>query len=151
MRARRARDRRSRGLRSPLLPQSVPAWTSRADEFDNVVIDALAEIDAKWHDQLRALNVAVDDVPRMLPIDPTSVQWPAEVSADRAVPLARLIPAAVDNAGNWTRAQIVIFRRPLEIRSNDRYDLADLVREVLIEQIATYLGLDEETVENGPL
>jgi predicted Zn-dependent protease with MMP-like domain len=79
------------------------------------------------------------------------VQWPAEVSADRAVPLARLIPAAVDNAGNWTRAQIVIFRRPLEIRSNDRYDLADLVREVLIEQIATYLGLDEETVENGPL
>lgn len=150
MRARRARDRRSRGLRSPLLPQSVPAWTSRADEFDSVVIDALAEIDAKWHDQLRDLNIAVDDVPRMLPIDPTSVQWPAEVSADRAVPLARLIPAAVDNAGNWTRAQIVVFRRPLEIRSNDRYDLADLVREVLIEQIATYLGLDEETVENGP-
>lgn len=150
MRARRARDRRGRGLRSPLLPQSVPAWTSRSDEFDSVVIDALAEIDAKWHDELRDLNIAVDDVPRMLPIDPSSVQWPAEVSADRAVPLARLIPAAVGTDGNWARAQIVVFRRPLEVRSNDRDDLADLVREVLIEQVATYLGLDEETVENGP-
>ncbi len=150
MRARRARDRRARGLRSPLLPQSVPAWTSRADEFDRIVIEALTEIDRLWHDALTELNIAVDDVPRMLPIDPYSVEWPAEVSADRAVPLARLIPAAVDTAGNRTRAQIVVFRRPLELRSNDHDDLADLVREVLIEQVATYLGVDEDTVENGP-
>ncbi|GAB10635.1 hypothetical protein GOARA_061_00740 [Gordonia araii NBRC 100433] len=150
MRTRRARDRRARGLRSPLLPQSVPAWTSRADEFDAVVIEAIAEIDARWHDQLRELNIAVDDVPRMLPKDPESVEWPAEVSADRAIPLARLIPAGVDVAGNATRAQIVVFRRPLEVRSKDRDDLADLVREVLIEQVATYLGVDEDTVENGP-
>ena len=149
-RTRGARDRRGRGLRSPLLPQAVPAWTSRADDFDAVVIDSLAEIDALWHDQLRELNIAVDDVPRMLPIDPGSVQWPAEVSADRSVPLARLIPAAIDPAGNQTRAQIVVFRRPLEIPCTDRADLADLVREVLIEQVATYLGLDEDTIENGP-
>ncbi len=150
LRARRARDRRARGLRSPLLPQSVPAWTSRADEFDAVVIDSLAEIDARWHDQLAEVNIAVDDVPRMLPIDPETVQWPAEVSADRAVPLARLIPAAIDDRGDRTPAQIVLFRRPLELRSTDRDDLADLVREVLIEQVATYLGVDEDTVENGP-
>jgi len=123
---------------------------SRADEFDAVVIEAIAEIDAKWHDQLRELNIAVDDVPRMLPIDPSTIQWPAEVSADRAVPLARLIPASVDAEGNWTRAQVVVFRRPLELRSRDRDDLADLLREVLIEQVATYLGIDEDTVENGP-
>ncbi|MFT4201162.1 metallopeptidase family protein [Gordonia sp. (in: high G+C Gram-positive bacteria)] len=150
MRTRRARDRRARGLRSPLLPQTVPAWTSRSDEFDAVVIEVLADIDARWHDQLSELNVAVDDVPRMLPRDPATVQWPAEVSADRAIPLARLIPAGIDVAGNPTPAQIVVFRRPLEVRSSGRDDLADLVREVLVEQVATYLGIDEDTVENGP-
>ncbi|MFT3900584.1 MAG: metallopeptidase family protein [Gordonia sp. (in: high G+C Gram-positive bacteria)] len=150
MRTRRARDRRARGLRSPLLPQTVPAWTSRSDEFDTVVIEVLAEIDRRWHDQLLELNIAVDDVPRMLPHDPASVQWPAEVSADRAIPLARLIPAGIDTAGNATPAQIVVFRRPLEVRAKGRDDLAELVREVLVEQVATYLGIDEDTVENGP-
>ena len=133
-----------------LLPQAVPAWTSRADDFDAVVIDSLAEIDALWHDQLRELNIAVDDVPRMLPIDPGSVQWPAEVSADRsgsarAAHPRRHRPRRQPDTGP-DRGLPPPVGDPLHRPRRP----ADLVREVLIEQVATYLGLDEDTIENGP-
>ncbi|GAA1480910.1 metallopeptidase family protein [Gordonia sinesedis] len=146
----RLRDRRGRGLRSPLLPQAVPAWRSRSDEFDAVALEAFADIDADWHDRLSGLDIAVDDIPRLLPRDPETVQWPDEVTADGAVPLARLIPAGVDVHGQPTRAQIILFRRPLESRATRGPELLDLVHEVLVQQVATHLGVDEDTIDNGP-
>lgn len=144
-----ARDRRGRGLRSPVLPPSLPAYRTRAGEFDHTAVLAFAEIDRLWHERLTGLDVAVDDIPRMIPRDLETVQWPEEVTADGPVPLARLIPAGVDEAGRPTRAQLILFRRPLELRARHD-DLPDILREVLIQQVATYLGVDEETVEQGP-
>ena len=151
---RRTRDRRGHGLRGPLLPPGAPARRTKSDEFDRAAVDAFAELDARWHDRLAGLDVAVDDIPGTLPrgSDPSeweTIAWPEEVTADGPVPLARLIPAAVDAQGRPTRAQIVLFRRPLELRALDD-DLRELLREILIQQVATYLGVDEETVEDGP-
>lgn len=148
--SRRHRDRRGRGLRSPLLPKNVPAYNTRSDEFDAVAIEAFAEIDAQWHDQLSGLDIAVDEIPRVLPRDPETVQWPDEVTADGAVPLARLIPAGMDVRGIPTRAQIILFRRPLESRAKKGNDLLELIHEVLVQQVATHLGLDEDTIDRGP-
>lgn len=147
---RRPRNRRGRGLRGPLLPPGLPAHRTRSDRFDRAAITAFAEIDRRWHDQLTHLDLAVDDVPRMLPKDADSVQWPEEVTADGPVPLARLIPAGVDRHGRPTRAQVVLFRRPIELRSLDEEELPDILREILIQQVATYLGVTEERIEDGP-
>lgn len=146
----RVRDRRGRGLRSTLLPTHVPAWTSRSQSFDTVVLEAFAEIDARWHARLTDLDIAVDDVPRMLPRDPETVQWPVEVTADGPIPLARLIPSGMDSQGRATKARIVLFRRPLESRSKKGADLLDLVHEVLVQQVAAYLGVDEDTIDPPP-
>lgn len=146
----RFRDRRGRGLRSPLLPQHVPAYNTRSDEFDAIALEAFAEIDANWHDQLAGLDIAVDEIPRLLPRDPETVEWPDEVTADGAVPLARLIPAGMDVHGVTTRAQIILFRRPLESRAKKGTDLLELIHEVLVQQVATHLGLDEDTIDRGP-
>ncbi len=132
------------------MPMSMPGRRTRRDHFDAAAVDAFAEIDARWHDHLVDLDVAVDDIPRMLPRGTDPVQWPDEVTADDQVPLARLLPAGIDVAGNPIRAQIILFRRPLELRSHDDEELPEILREVLIEQVATYLGVDEETVEGGP-
>lgn len=148
--SRRGRDRRERGLRAPLLPPQLPAHRTRSDHFDRTVIDAFSDIDRRWHDRLTDLDIAVDDIPRMLPHDPDSVQWPEEVTADGPVPLARLMPAGTDVHGQPTRAQIIVFRRPLETRAYRGPDLTELVHEVLVQQVATYLGVDEDTVDRGP-
>ncbi len=128
----------------------MPAHNSRSDEFDAVALEAFAEIDAQWHDQIAGLDIAVDEIPRLLPKDPETVEWPDEVTADGAVPLARLIPAGMDVSGAPTRAQIILFRRPLEARAKKGTELLDLIHEVLVQQVATHLGVDEDTIDRGP-
>ncbi len=139
--------RRGRGVRGPMLPPSAPARRTRGQQFDRLVLEAFAPLDARWHDRLTKLDIAVDDVPKIRPLHPDSVTWPDEVVADGPVPLSRLIPAGVDRHNVATRARVVLFRKPLELRAHDPEDLLDLLREVLVQQLATYLGVDPEIID----
>lgn len=134
-------------MRGPLLPPTVPGWRSRAERFDMAVLEAYEPIERRWQDRVSTLDVAVDEIPRMAPKDPDSVQWPPEVVADGPIALARLIPAGVDVRGNSTRARIVLFRRPIERRAKDPDELAELLREVLVAQVATYLGVEPSVID----
>ena len=139
------RDRHGRGLRGPLYPASLPAASSRAEKFDQLVLDALEPVEGRWRDQLTKLDVAVDDVPEVRGTNP---DLQAEgVLHDGAIPLSRLVPAGVDRSGMPTRARIVLYRRPLEARAKDPGELADLVHDVLVEQIAGYLGVEPDVIE----
>lgn len=150
LRQRVARDRRDHGLRAPLVPRGLPAYRTRAQDFDEIVLDAYSEIDGLWHDRLTGLDIAVDDVPGILPHDPDEVTWPDEVEADGPIPLARLVPAGIDRRGNHTRARLILFRRPLQRRSKNEADLLDEVLGILVHQISDYLGVTEETLLAGP-
>jgi len=146
----RSVTRRGREIRGPVLPDSVPAWRTRAEKFDVLVLEAFAPLDAKWHERLTKLDIAVDEVPKIRPRDPESVTWPDEVVADGPVPLSRLVPAGVDRHGGATRPRVLLFRRPLELRAKDPEDLVDLLHEVLVQQIATYLGVDPDIIDPDP-
>jgi len=111
------------------------------------VLEAYEPIERRWHERLNELDVAVDEIPRISPRDPDSVQWPPEVVADGPIALARLIPAGVDVRGNATRARIVLFRKPIERRAKDSLDLTDLLHEILVAQIATYLGVEPSVID----
>ncbi|MFD1813447.1 metallopeptidase family protein [Rhodococcus gannanensis] len=143
----RSAARRGRGIRGPVLPPGVPAWRSRAEQFDMLVLEAFAPIDARWHERMTKLDVAVDEVPKIRALDPDSVTWPPEVVAEGPVPLSRLVPAGVDRHGNATRARLVLFRRPLELRAKHPDELVDLLHEVLVRQVATYLGVGPEVID----
>lgn len=143
----RSVTRRGRGVRGPVLPNSVPAWRTRGEKFDLLVLEAFAPLDTRWHERLTKLDIAVDEVPKIRPLDPDSVNWPDEVVADGPVPLSRLIPAGVDRRGSATRARVVLFRRPLELRAKHPEDLVDLLHEILVQQIATYLGVDPDVID----
>ncbi|MGC0364916.1 putative Zn-dependent protease with MMP-like domain [Rhodococcus sp. 27YEA15] len=143
----RSLERRGRGLRGPLLPPNVPARKTRAEKFDLLVLDAFAPVDGTWHERLKKLDIAVDEVPKIHARDPESVTWPPEVVADGPVPLSRLVPAGIDRYGNTTRARIVLFRRPLEQRAKGADELTDLVHDVLVHQVGTYLGVDPQIID----
>ena len=74
------------------------------------------------------------------------MQWPPEVVAD-GIALARLIPAGVDVRGNSTRARIVLFRKPIERRAKDTVELTELLHELLVAQVATYLGVEPSVID----
>lgn len=139
--------RHGRGVRGPVLPEDIPARRSRAEKFDRLVLEAFARIDHRWHEKLSKLDIAVDEVPKIRALDPESVTWPPEVVAEGPVPLSRLVPAGIDKRGEKTRARVVLFRRPLERRAKHPEDLEDLLFEVLVEQVATYLGIDPDEVD----
>lgn len=149
-RRRRSRDRRGRGVRGPLYPATLPVARSRSERFDAIVLEALGPIDERWHAEIDRLDIAIDEVPEVTDCDPATVTWGSDVVEDGNIPLARLVPAGVDRAGLPTRARIVLYRRPLETRAQDGGDLSDLVHEVLVEQVANYLGLDPDAID-GPI
>ncbi|PQM46743.1 hypothetical protein C1Y40_03080 [Mycobacterium talmoniae] len=111
------------------------------------VLEAYEPIERRWQQRLAELDIAVDEIPRIAAKDPDSVQWPPEVVADGPIPLARLIPAGVDVRGNPTRARIVLFRKPIEHRANDSVDLSELLHEILVAQVATYLDVEPSVID----
>lgn len=130
---RRRRDRRGRGLRGPLLPGDVPAARTRAERFDDVVLDAVERLERRWQAELAAVEFAVEDVP---PADPSP--W-----EHGEVPLGRFFPAE-----RGLPPRVVVYRRPVETRSEEG-ELPGLVHEVVVEQVAHALGLEPEKVDPG--
>jgi predicted Zn-dependent protease with MMP-like domain len=136
-------------LRGLLYPSTIPAAKTRAERFDAMVLEALEPIEQRWGAELTDLDLAVDDVPEVDQTSPDEVVWQAGVLADVGVPLAQLVPAGVDPEGLPSRARIVLYRRPLEARARGGADLADLLHEVLVEQVAEYLNIEPDAVDGG--
>ncbi len=128
----RRRDRRGRGLRGPLLPPGAPAHRTRAERFDDLVLDAVEDVERRWSGQLAGTEFAVEDVPASDP-----APWEAG-----GVPLGRCFPA---HAGQ--PARVVVYRRPVELRALDDDDLADLVHDVVVEQVAHLLARTPEEID----
>jgi predicted Zn-dependent protease with MMP-like domain len=144
---RRRRDRRGRGLRSELLAAgtgdrsldqrwglrpSLPAGLTRAERFDELVLEAVDLLERRWHDELTAVELVVEEVPPV----------PLHPSAGEEVPLSR-----VERAERGGGGRIVIYRRPLLARARDRDDLAEVVLDVVIHQLAEVLGKDVAEID----
>ncbi|MCZ2859573.1 metallopeptidase family protein [Blastococcus sp. VKM Ac-2987] len=145
-RARSRRDRHGRGLRGRLVPVQVPLSRSRAEQFDDLVLDAVEDLERRWERELAGVEFAVEDVPWVEQTDPDEALLDSDVLDDAGVPLARLLPARREQ-GQDVPPRIVVYRRPLELRAHDREDLADLVRDVVVDQVATLLGRDPEEID----
>ena len=137
MRARH-RDRRGRGIRGPLAPPDVPVTRSRSDQFDELVLDAVERLERRWADELRDVEVAVEDIPPA-----TAVGDPARASPGApAVPLGQSLPAVAGRA-----ARIVVYRRPVEVRAQSTRSRTALVYDVVVERVAELLGLPPHVVD----
>ncbi|GHI07225.1 hypothetical protein AQI88_22480 [Streptomyces cellostaticus] len=121
-------------MRGPIAPPQVPLAASRAEVFADLVQDSVERLERRWP-QLADIDFLVLEVPRL---DGRGTEgW-----SDEAVPLGGIIPAR-----EGRRARVVVYRRPVEIRTKGRDERAALVHEVVVEQVAELLGLTPETVD----
>jgi hypothetical protein len=125
-------------MRGPVAPPQVPLSASRAEVFADLVQDSVERLERRWP-QLAEIDFLVLEVPQ-----PDSAHGDLTGFSDDAVPLGGTIPA-----GNGRPARVVIYRRPVEIRTKSRDERAVLVHEVVVEQVAELLGLTPETVDPG--
>lgn len=133
----RRRDRRGRGVRGPALlpgplsPAGVPATRTRRAAFDDLVLDAVESLEDRWHDELGMVEFAVEESP-WVPDD-----WTAPT-----VPLASMV-----RGSGSAPTRLVLFRRPIELRSETRADLSAMVHTVLVEQVSELLGRPPEEID----
>ncbi|GAA2125683.1 metallopeptidase family protein [Nocardioides bigeumensis] len=128
------RDRRGRGMRGPEVLSPEPGRSARPtarERFDELALRIVAEIDDRWQDRLGLLEYAVEDAPQV-PDD-----WHPDT-----VPLSSLIRGTGPQA-----TRLVLFRRPIEHRSETRADLEAMVLTVVVEQVAELLGIPAEDVD----
>ncbi|KUJ66680.1 hypothetical protein ACZ90_33610 [Streptomyces albus subsp. albus] len=124
-------------MRGPLAPPQVPLSVSRADSFRDLVQESAERLERRWP-QLSSVEFVVLDVPGMGGGEPAgALPWDSE-----SVPLGSFLAAQGDR-----RDRIVVYRRPVEIRSKSRDERALLVHEVVVEQVAELLGLEPESVD----
>jgi predicted Zn-dependent protease with MMP-like domain len=121
------------------VPASVPLARTRAEVFDDLVLDTVESLERRYSRELAGVEFAVEEVPPDLNV------YDTDVLEDGEVPLARLLPGRPGRTN--TPPRIVLYRRPLEFRAVDREDLADLVHDVIVEQVANLLGIDPDDIQ----
>ena len=141
-----------------LAPPEVPLARSRAEQFDDLVLDAVEDLehtwaDATWTEQLAALEFAVEEVP-----PPVEDEFSADVVADKGIVLAQLHRGQPDtrsrrdrradpDGGDASGPVIVVYRRPVEARTEEGEDRADLVFSLVVELVAEWLGREAEEID----
>lgn len=137
----RRRDRHGRGLRGRLVPPGVPLYRSRAQQFDDLVLEAVARLEPRWETELSDVEFAVQEVPDA-----------DTIGEDEPVPLARIVRGTPDTSNPGSPAtgpRIVLFRRPLLARAEDEDELSELIFDVVVEEVAEILGVDPEVIDPG--
>jgi len=100
---------------APALP-GRPELPTRGQRFDELVLETVRDIDTRWQDRLGLVEYAVEDAPQ-IPDD-----W-----SSGTVPLSSLV-----RGSGATPTRLVLFRRPIEHRSESRSDLEAMVLTVVV-------------------
>ena len=122
------------------MPPGVPLYRSRAQQFDDLVLEAVARLEPRWETELSDVEFAVQEVPD------------ADIIEGDGVPLARIVRASPDISDPdhpATGPRIVLFRRPLLARAEDEDELSELIFDVVVEEVAEILGVDPEVIDPG--
>jgi predicted Zn-dependent protease with MMP-like domain len=140
-----------------LVPPDVPLHRTRAERFDDLVLQAVARLEPQWEAHLSGIEFAVEEIP---PAD-------APLNGPRGpVPLSRLeLGTPSGGPGSWPAARgapepaggedgpqpprIVVYRRPLMARADGEDELGELVFDVVVEEFARILGIDPADVDPG--
>lgn len=135
-------DRHARHRRRPVDPRGRPSDGYRTldpDRFERLVADALDSLPAGLQAYLDNVEVVVEDVP--------------DVDGDGAGGvLLGLYEGIPQTERSWGQAalpdRITVYRRPHELRARTKRELADLVRETVVHELAHHFGIDDDRLDD---
>ena len=161
-----------------LAPPDVPLHRTRAERFDDLVLQAVARLEPRWEAQLAGIEFGVEEIPPsplltgpgrgpvpLARLDPGGQRMPGGFG-EGVLPEVLTSPggagtgAGAGGAGQGGTGQsatgagqkpprIVVYRRPLLARADGEDDLGELVFDVVVEEFAQLLGIDPEDVDPG--
>jgi len=114
---------------------------TRSERFDEFVLDAVEQVeqaiesDRALVERLGVIEFGIEEVP------PDAALLAAETGAE-PLPLAR-----GDAATATSPARVVLYRRPVELRTPDLADRALLVHELVVDELADLLGVTAEQLD----
>ncbi|OFI37792.1 hypothetical protein BIU82_07980 [Arthrobacter sp. SW1] len=129
----RRRNRHGRGQRGEVMLPTLPGYRTRAERFDDMVLDSAERLQDMWGQQLTGVSFAVEEIP------PNLEQLVAE-GAD--APLG-----ACTRGSRGEGPLITVYRRVVEHNAGGRDELQDLIHDVVVEYTAEYLGVPPETLD----
>lgn len=129
--SRRRRDRHGAGMRGTMAPVTVPMSASRSQRFDEIVVTAIERIERAFP-ELGEVEVLIEEVP------------PHELrdGSPDPIPLGRI----TESVGTRP-AQLIVHRRPIEIRTTPGAQRDDLVNDTVTELVAALYGLAPSQID----
>jgi predicted Zn-dependent protease with MMP-like domain len=104
--------------------------------FERLVDDAIASLPSQLLHYLDDVEVSVEPIP---PRDP--------LGAGDQLLLGRYQGGPTPEHGRGSAAvpdRLTLYRRPLEARARNKQELAELVRETVVHEIAHHFGIDDD-------
>lgn len=138
----RVRDRHRRHRRADSDPRRRPVDGFRAtsrDRFERLVERAIASLPPDLLDYLDNVQITVADVP---PEDPVGDGEEILLGLYEGVPRTER-----DFGEGLLPDRITLFRRPLEARARSHRELAEVVRETVVHEIAHHFGIDDDHLD----
>lgn len=130
------------------MPASLPVARTRAQLFDDHVLDAFERVSERWAAELAGVEVIVEDIAPGKGVEPPDVVTlpdPAGSPSLEELSLGRTEPASRKRS-----ARLVVYRRPVEARARDPRDRGDLVYHVVVDLVAELLGLSPDEIDPDP-
>jgi predicted Zn-dependent protease with MMP-like domain len=118
-------------MRGTMAPVTVPMSASRSQRFDEIVVTAIERIERAFP-ELGEVEVLIEEVP------PNELR---DGSPD-PIPLGRITESM-----GMQPAQLIVHRRPIEIRTAPGAQRDDLVSDTVTELVAALYGLAPSQID----
>lgn len=129
----RRRNRHGRGLRGDLIPPHLAGARTRAERFDEWVLESAQRLERLWGEDIQAYQFVVEEIP------------------PRLEELARSggnIPLGAGAQGGGNRPPVItVYRHAVETAAQGLVPVSELVHDVVVEQLALLKGMDPETID----
>ena len=152
-----------------LVPPDVPLHRTRAERFDDLVLQAVARLEPQWEAHLSGIEFAVEEIPPAAaplngphgpvplsrlelatpPGGPGSMGGPGGEGGQGEGQAFPGTPEMADQEDGPQPPRIVVYRRPLMARADGEDELGELVFDVVVEEFARILGIDPADVDPG--